>query len=172
MKVGTQGAPHFPGCPRPKPLIPGTPKDGGRGGPTPPGRIGQSQRLLSGHAWPGAWGSRALRLKPGLATDQPGLRTSKTTSEKSVAGRRQRVGERRGPRGGRVLKTLAPDTGSPISRQRGDAPRGGRTPPHPRSEAELINVGGVNVPWAKEFLLQARRSIDCFQDSMPLSIRH
>ena len=33
-------------------------------------------------------------------------------------------------------KTLAPDTGSPISRQRGDAPRGGRTPPHPRSEAE------------------------------------
>lgn len=136
LKVGTQGAPHFPGCPRPKPLIPGTPKDGGRGGPTPPGRIGQSQRLLSGHAWPGAWGSRALRLKPGLATDQPGLRTSRTTSEKSVAGRRQRVGERRGPRGGRVLKTLAPDTGSPISRQRGDAPRGGRTPPHPRSEAE------------------------------------
>lgn len=36
----------------------------------------------------------------------------------------------------------------------------------------LINVVGVNVPWAKEFLLQARRSIDCFQDSMPLSIRH
>ena len=42
LQVGTQGASHFPGCLPPKPLIPGTPKDGGRGGPTPPGRIARS----------------------------------------------------------------------------------------------------------------------------------